>query len=99
MTAVAEARALKLVFTGMPLPSLPSQSPESDCSFLKAAAECVPAHSGAPTDTASNRNNENLRRITDASSKRTAQDVAPHRATARRDLRVLTAEQQEWRQV
>src|SRR5438309_10349103 len=98
MTAVPEARALKLVFTAMPWPSLPSQSPASDCSFLKAAAECVPADSGAVMDAASNRSSESLRRVTDASWKRTTQDVAPQRQ-ARRDLRALTPEVREWKRV
>src|SRR6266478_7116336 len=88
MTAVPEARALKLVFTTMPWPSLPSQSPASDCSFLKAAAEYVPADSGEAMNAASNRSSESLRRVTDASWKRTAQDVAPQRQ-ARRDLREI----------
>src|SRR5712671_6108553 len=96
MTAVPEARALKLVFTPMPWPSLPSQSPASDCSFLKAAAECVPADSGAAMDAASNRSSESLRRVTDASWKKTAQDAAPQRQ-ARRDLRALTPEVREWK--
>jgi hypothetical protein len=52
----------------MPWPSFPSQSPASDCSYLKAAAECVPADSGAAMDAASSRSNESLRRVTDASS-------------------------------
>src|SRR5467141_5003311 len=79
MTAVPDARALKLVFTTMPWPSLPSQSPASDCSFLKAAAEYVPADSGEAMNAASNRSSESLRRVTDASWKRTAQDVTPQR--------------------
>src|SRR6266480_1544487 len=98
ITAVPEARVLKLVFTAMPWPSLPTQSPASDCSFLKAAAECAPADSGAAMDAASNRSSESLRRVTDASWKRTAQDVAPQRR-ARRDLRALTPEVREWKRV
>src|SRR6267143_5182857 len=98
MTAVPEARALKLVFTTMPWPSLPSQSPASDCSFLKAAAEYVSADSGEAMNAASNRSSESLRRVTDASWKRTAQDVAPQRQ-ARRDLRALTPEVREWKRV
>src|ERR1700747_539551 len=76
MTAVPEAKTLKVVFAAMPWPSLPSHSPASDCSFLKATAECVPAHSGAAMDAASNRSSESLRGVTDASGKKTAQDVA-----------------------
>src|SRR5205085_5139120 len=83
MTAVPEARTWKLVFTAMPWPSLPSQSPESDCSFLKAAAECVPAHSGRAMDADSNRSTEYLRRVTDASGRRTARQDH-RRATAPR---------------
>src|SRR5258707_5510531 len=64
MTAVPEARTLKAVLTGMPCSSFPSQSPERDCSFLKAAAECVPAQSGAAKDAASKRSSESLRRVT-----------------------------------
>jgi len=83
MTAVPEARTWKLVFTAMPWPSLPSQSPESDCSFLKAAAECVPAHSGRAMDADSNRSTGYLRRVTDASGRRTARQDH-RRATAPR---------------
>src|ERR1700687_5268040 len=77
MTAVPEARTLKLVFMAMPWSSLPSQSPESDCSFLKAAGECVPAHNGAAMDAARRRSSESWRRVTDASWKRTARDATP----------------------
>src|SRR4029077_8116376 len=97
MTAVPEARTWKLVFTAMPWPSLPSQSPESDCSFLKAAAECVPAHSGAAMDAASNRSAEYLRRVTDASGRRTARQ--DHTERWSRYMIALTPELREWKQV
>src|SRR6266513_1656302 len=97
MTAVPEARTLKLVFTAMPWPSLPSQSPERDCSFLKAAAECVPAHSGAAMDAASKRSTEYLRRVTDASGRRTARQ--DHTQLQRRDMSTLTPKLREWKQV
>ena len=84
MTAVPEARTWKLVFTAMPWPSLPSQSPESDCSFLKAAAECVPADSGAAMDAASNRSSESLRRVTDASLEENGAGRGPTAAGAPR---------------
>src|SRR5882724_4530306 len=75
MTAVPEAKTLNVVFAGMPWPSLPSHSPASDCSFLKAAAECAPAQSGAAMAGASTRSNESLRCVTDPSRKKTAQDM------------------------
>src|SRR6266576_4795608 len=99
MTAVPEARTWKLVFTAMPWPSLPSQSPESDCSFLKAAAEWVPAHSGAAMDAASNRSKEYLRRVTDASGRRTARQDRTTGELQRRDMSALTPKLREWKQV
>src|SRR5437899_7473057 len=75
MTAVLEARTLKLVLADMPWASLPSQLPASDCNFLKAAAECVPAQSGAVTDADSNNSIESLRRVTDASLRESAPDL------------------------
>src|SRR6266576_2308444 len=96
MTAVPEARTWNLVFTAMPWPSLPSQSPERDCSFLK-AAECVPAHSGAAMDAASRRSTEYLRRVTDASGRRTARQ--DHTELQRRDMSALTPKLREWKQV
>src|SRR5260370_39863414 len=75
MTAVSEARTLKVVLTGMPCSSFPSQSPDRDWSFLNAAAECVPAHSGPATDAASKRTKDSLRRVTDASRKGAAQEM------------------------
>src|SRR6266436_6999277 len=97
MTAVSEARTLKLVLTGMPCSSFPSQSPERDWSFLNAAAECVPAHSGPAMDAARKRTKDSLRRVTDASRKErrrkwTAQNLG------RRKLSVWTAELREWEQ-
>src|SRR6266851_5248719 len=81
MTAVPEARTLKAVLTGMPCSSFPSQSPERDCSFLKAAAECVPAQSGVAM-VAAKRSSWNLRRVTDASCNGAAQDVGSGRTVA-----------------
>src|SRR5260370_5138963 len=97
MTAVSEARTLKLVLTGMPCSSFPSQSPERDWSFLNAAAECVPAHSGPAMDAARKRTKDSLRRVTDASRKErrrkwTAQNLG------RRKLSVWTAELRGWEQ-
>src|SRR5260370_31792070 len=97
MTAVPEARALKLVFTAMPWPSLPSQSPASDCKILKAAAECVPAEGGAAMDAASNRSSGGLRRVTNASWKSTAH-MAPQRH-ARGDLGGVTPQQGDTQRV
>src|SRR5258708_34432918 len=97
MTAVSEARTLKVVLRGMACLSLPSQSPERDCSFLNAAAECVPARSGPAMDAASKGTKDSLRRVTDASRKErrrkwTAQNLG------RRKLSVWTAELREWEQ-
>src|SRR5713226_2617415 len=75
MTAVSEARTLKVVLTGMPCSSFPSQSPERARNFLNAAAECVPAHSGPAMDAASKRTKDSLRRVTDASRKGAAQEM------------------------
>src|SRR6266853_4023174 len=101
ITAVPDARTLKLVLTGIPCSSFPSQSPDRDCSFLKAAAECVPAHSGPAMDAASKRTKNSLRRVTDASRKErrrkwTAQNLG------RRKLSVWTAElreREQWRPI
>jgi len=81
----------------MPWPSLPYQSPESDCSFLEAAAECAPAHSGAAMDAASSRSTEYLRRVTDASRRRTARQ--DHTERWSRDMIALTPQLREWKQV
>src|SRR5260370_42156228 len=75
ITAVPDARTLKLVLTGIPCSSFPSQSPERARSFLNAAAECVPAHSGPAMDAASKRTKDSLRRVTDASRKRAAYEM------------------------
>src|ERR1700694_974056 len=77
MTAVPAARTLKLVFMSMPWSSLPSQSAVSDCSFLKAAGEYLPAHNGAAMDAARRTSSKSWRRVTDASWKRTARDATP----------------------
>src|SRR5260370_4677319 len=69
ITAVPDARTLKLVLTGIPCSSFPSQSPERARSFLNDAAECVPARSGPAMDAASKRTKDSLRRVTDASRK------------------------------
>src|SRR5882724_1018489 len=75
MTAVPDAKTLKVVFADIPWPSLPSHSPASDWSLLKAAAEYVPAQSGAAMAAASSTSNESLRCVTDASWKKTARDM------------------------
>src|SRR4029077_16276763 len=64
MTAVPEAKTLKVVFAGIPWPSLPSHSPASDWSLLKAAAEYVPAQSGEAPAASSSTSNESLRCVT-----------------------------------
>src|SRR5216684_4200394 len=96
MTAVPEARTLKAVLTGMPCSSFPSQSPERDCSFLKAAAECVPAQSGAAKDAASKRSSESLRRVTMPPGGERRRKWTSHNLE-RRDINVLTAEVEEWK--
>src|SRR5689334_17160146 len=75
MTAVPEARTLKLVFAAMPCASLPSQLPASDCNFLKAVAEWVPAQRGAAMAAANNSSVECVRRVTDASLRESAPDL------------------------
>src|SRR6267154_3071542 len=101
MTAVSEARTLKVVLTGMPCSSFPSQSPERDWSFLNAAAECVPAHSGPAMDAASKRTEDSLRRVTDAPRKERRRKWTS-RNLGRRKLSVWTAElreREQWRPV
>src|SRR5690349_2711127 len=69
ITAVLETIDLKLVLTGFPFSSFPSQSPASACSFLKAAAECEAAKRAAPLDTAPAKNSAMTRVLTDFSSR------------------------------
>src|SRR5260370_15525348 len=52
ITAVLETIDLKLVLTGCPFSSFPSQSPASAYSFLNAPAECEAAKSCATLNTA-----------------------------------------------
>src|SRR5436309_12454732 len=96
MTAVPEARTLKLVFATLPCASLPSQSSASDCSFLKAVAERVPAQTDRAINDTSSRRSESSRRNTSTSWKRTAQDVATLRIVMRRDMSGLTPEAAKW---
>src|SRR5437867_5583669 len=97
MTAVPEARTLKLVFATLPCASLPSQSSASNCSFLKAVAERVPAQTGRAINDTSSRRSESSRRNTSTSWKRTAQDVATLRIVMRRDMSGLTPEAAKWK--
>src|SRR6266849_809640 len=98
ITAVPEARTLNVVFTGMPCASLPSQSPASDCNFLKAAVECAPAQSGAAMKVASSRCSESLRCDMDASWKTAGAGRGLHRTMVGRDMRALTLELREGKQ-
>src|SRR5229473_952837 len=65
---VLETIDLKLVLTGCPFSSFPSQLPASACSFLNAAAECEAAKSGAALNAALAKNSAMARVLTDFSS-------------------------------
>src|SRR5260370_15034902 len=84
ITAVLETIDLKLVLTGCPFSSFPSQSPASACSFLNAAAECEAAKSGAALNTAPAKNSAMARVLTDFSSDAWNSSKRPTCAVGRR---------------
>src|SRR5438270_317527 len=57
-TAVPEASTSKLVFADIPWASLPSHCPASDCSFLKADSDGVPAASGRVREVSSTKDTD-----------------------------------------